>query len=271
MFKILSAHIVLILSFPVCIAQVPEDFPFIDKNELPGAKFTSSRTFNGTSLFGYINGGAELYLEYGFDAARITEIEYSGGKYKTEIYKMKGPEEAFGIFSVSKYRCRNMPSLSSFTCQTKYQLQICKGPYYISIINGTGTGSDSIASLKIGEIIVSKIQDKEIILSSYLPDIQNEIIQTKCFLAKGRLGIVNGSPELEDFFHGMTGYTAVIMNDSDKTIVSVKFSDGESYQEFHKLHQWEVMNGTLKEIHPAAGITATRIAENHLLIRMTKQ
>ncbi len=117
----------------------PGGFSTIGKKDLPEAKFSSSRVFTGSSLFGYINGGAELYLEYGFDVAAVTVIDYEDGEYKTEVFKMTGSEEAFGIFSVSKYRCLSIPALSEFTCQTKYQLQICKGPYYISIINKTGT------------------------------------------------------------------------------------------------------------------------------------
>jgi len=261
MLKYLSVSVISFLGFTACFSQVPEDFPDIDKNDFPGAKFSPSRVFTGSSLFGYINGGAELYLEYGFDIATVTVINYQGGEYKTEIFKMNGPEEAFGIYSVSKYRCTGMPPLSKFTCQTKYQLQICKGPYYISIINKTGTRSDSIVSLELGRILTSKIADREVDLSSYLPEIDDETLQSKAFLAKGRLGIVNGSPDMEDFFLGVTGYTAVIAKEDGKRLISVKFSSGESYQKFLDLHKWkDDMSGT-------AG-TVKKIADRHLFIEL---
>lgn len=245
----------------VCFSQIKDDFPAIDKGDLPGVNFLSSRVFTGSSLFGYINGGAELYLEYGFDVATVTVINYKGGEYKTEVFKMNGPEEAFGIFSVSKYRCTGMPDLSKFTCQTKYQLQISKGPYYISIINKTGTRSDSIVSLELGRILTSKITDKEVDLSSYLPEIDDETLQSKSFLARGRLGVVNGSPEMEDFFLGVTGYTAVIAKKDGKRLISVKFSSGESYQKFLDLHKWkDDMSGT-------SG-TVKKIADRHLFIEL---
>jgi hypothetical protein len=260
MIKCLSTFIGL-FNILVCFSQTQKDLPVIDKNDLPEAKFSSSRVFSGSSLFGYIDGGAELYLEYGFDVATVTKIEYKGGEYKTEIFKMIGPEEAFGIFSVSKYRCLSMPPLSKFSCQTKYQLQICKGPYYISIINGTGTRSDSIACLIIGKKIADKIMDQEVDLSSYLPDINTETIQTKSILVKGRLGIVNGSPELEDFFMGTTGYTAVIVREDAKKIISVKYRNKESYQEFLELHK-------LEEDKPFLSGNVKKIGEYHLLIEL---
>jgi hypothetical protein len=153
-----------------------------------------------------------------------------------------------------------MPSLSEFTCRTKYQLQICKGPYYISIINGTGTRSDSIASAKIGSIITDKIKDKEIDLSLYLPGIQDESLKTKCFLAKGRLGIVNGSPDLEDFFQGITDYTAVIVK-SENIIISIKFGNDGSYKNFLEPNK-------LKDETLAASGKVKKIADYHLLIEL---
>lgn len=245
----------------VSFSQLPENFPVIDKTDLPGAKFSSPRIFNSSALFGYINGGAELYLEYGFSTVSVTEIEFMQGKYKTEIYKMTGSEEAFGIFSVSKYRCLDMPALTEFTCRTKYQLQICKGPYYISIINGTGSKSDSIASVTIGKILAGKITDEDADLTGYLPGISGEVIQSECILAKGKLGIMNGSPDHEDFFQGITGYTAVIVN-SEKAVISVRFGNDLSYKQFLELHK-------LKDETIEADGRIKKIASNHLLIELT--
>jgi hypothetical protein len=259
MHKPLIFIFLLFLVSPLCFSQLPEDFPSVDKNDLPGAKVSSSITYNGSSLFGYIDGGAELYLEYGFSAVCVTEINFMGGKYKTEIYKMNGPEEAFGIFSVSKFHCKDMPSLSEFACRTKYQLQFCKGPYYISIINRTGTRSDSIASIRIGNIIADKIQDKDVDLSSYLPGMSLDVINTKCIMVRGKLGIINGSPDLEDYFGGMTGYTAVIVSNDAKKIISVKFENAESYLKFLELHNW-------KEENLGNSDSPKKIDEFHLLI-----
>ena len=91
--------------------RISDSFPSIDESDLPDAGFEIPKTYTGASLFGYMNGGAELYLEYGFSGAWINEIHLTGGQYITEIYRMNGPEEAFGIFSVSRYRCKSTPLL----------------------------------------------------------------------------------------------------------------------------------------------------------------
>jgi hypothetical protein len=259
---------ILLLLFRVSFSQTPEGYPVITSVDLPEAVFSSPRSFTGSSLFGYINGGAELYLEYGFSGAVITEIVLKDGKYKTEIYKMNGSEEAFGIFSVSKFRCTGMPDIVEFSCQTKYQLQYCKGPYYISIISSSGTKSDSINMLRLGRIIAGKISEPVIDLSAYIPGISNGAL-SGCFMVKGRLGIVNGSPDLEDYFKEAEGFSALILISADKTIISVKFRDSATFAGFLALHHWNAADLTGAVIR-SDNETVKKKAENHLLIELVK-
>jgi hypothetical protein len=53
-------------------------------------------------LYDYINGGAELYLQYGFKKL-AKRIYYSDktGEIKAEIFDLKEPKNAFGVFSYS--------------------------------------------------------------------------------------------------------------------------------------------------------------------------
>jgi hypothetical protein len=265
MFKFISQLCFLILLSSNCHSQT---FPSIDKSDLPGGKFQPSRIFAGTALFGYIDGGAELYLEYGFSSVWISEIGFMGGKYKTEIYEMNGPEAAFGIFSVSRYKCKSMPPVSPFTCQTRYQLQISTGPFYISIINGSGSKSDSIASLRIGEAIVHKINKPAANLSSFLPGVSNEEINRNAVLAKGKLGIVNGAPDWEDYFKDATGYCLVILSGKENSILSVKFNSPEDLEKFVSLHKWELGKISANKSKLSTGEIISKLADNHLLIEI---
>ncbi|MEE4213509.1 MAG: DUF6599 family protein, partial [Bacteroidales bacterium] len=77
------------------IAQVPEGFPYINNDRLTEGRIKSERTYTKESLFGYMNGGAELYLEYGFDRLVVSEIDIDGTEYKLEVYKMDDPEAAY--------------------------------------------------------------------------------------------------------------------------------------------------------------------------------
>lgn len=232
MFKYLA--ILISLAYVNCFSQEQGKFPAIDQSDLPDAVFGTPKTYTGSSLFGYIDGGAELYLEYGFTGAWVNEISYHDGKYTVEIYRMTGPEEAYGIFSVSRFKCNNTPPLSPYTCQTPYQLQICSGPFYISIINEKGNSKDSLASLMIGGAIVKNITDKSVNLASWMPDTDPALINRQGIIVKGSLGIMNSAPDLEDLFEGVNSYTTLVLQQDEITILSVKFQNREDAEKFAK-------------------------------------
>ncbi|MDP4223039.1 MAG: hypothetical protein Q8868_06985 [Bacteroidota bacterium] len=263
-FLIFSCHLSL-------FSQAPPGFPAIDKNDLPGAEFSRYREFSGSSLFGYIDGGAELYLEYGFSKAAVTELTLNKGEYKIEVYKMSGPEEAFGIFSVSKYRCTGTLPFARFSCQTRYQLQFCKGPWYVSVINRNGTLQDSLIMIRISIVIAGKIPEPDIDLSGLLPSDLIDPVKNNCVLAEGRLGIVNGHPELEDYFKDLSGYTAMILDEKDNVLLSLRFANNKSFADFIKLHGWEDVKLSETEQKVSSGESVRLISGNHLLISIQKQ
>ena len=56
--------------------------------------------FEGEDLYLYINGGAEIYHEYGF--SRVVVQEYKNRNRKSisvEIFEMESPKAAFGIYT----------------------------------------------------------------------------------------------------------------------------------------------------------------------------
>ena len=54
----------------------------------------------GDDLYVFINGGAEIYHEYGFNKVVYNEYkDKNENSINVEIYEMKSPESAFGIYS----------------------------------------------------------------------------------------------------------------------------------------------------------------------------
>ncbi len=245
------------------ILQAQESFPVIDTTDLPGARFVQPKTYTGASLFGYMNGGAELYREYGCKAAWIGELEYKGSSFKIELFKMAGPEEAFGIYSVSRFQCKSNPPLAPFTCHTPYQLQLCKGPYYINIINSTGNKNDSMAALQIGKAIAERISGESANVGAYLPGIPADLFNREAILVKGELGLMNSAPDLAAFFNEVKGYCAVILQNTDDALISVKFASDRDKNGFLEHHRQQAGASDTKE-------EITSISENHLLIKFNR-
>lgn len=263
--------ILLLLSIPSSLLSQKDELLSVGRSDLPGAGFQPARTFTGESLYGYINGGADLYHEYGFLSVWVAEIDYMKGKYKTEIYRMKSAEAAFGIFSILRFKCKNTAPVSVYTCQTPYQLQVCSGPFYISIVNRTATETDSVASVRIAESIVKKISEESADLSGYLPGIPRDIIREKALLVKGKLGLMNGASEWEDYFAGMSEYTVVLLPENDKMTLSVEFSSPGELARFAALHGWE-MNAITSLMNKVSDNESVRIlSETHILIEIIQK
>lgn len=262
---LISIGVLLAVSFQA-FSQEVETFPVITVKELPGAVFEVPRTFSGSSLYGYIDGGADLYLEYGFSGAWVNEVNWQGGKYTIELYKMNSPEDAFGIYSVSRYRCKSTPELTPFTCHNKYQLQIVAGRYYISIINSTGTPADSAASLLIGKAVVKKIGDESADLTKFISDVPKQTVNLNAVLVKGELGVRNGVPDLADQFKDFTSYRALILQQKEQTIVSVIFAEKEKAEAFYAMHSPGNQQSQGITQPENANELVTRISDNQVML-----
>jgi hypothetical protein len=60
-----------------------------------------TNSFSGESLFDHINGGADIYLEYGFATLVLQQYKKAEKAVSLEIYRMDDPAAAYGIFSYS--------------------------------------------------------------------------------------------------------------------------------------------------------------------------
>lgn len=224
-----SILLLLIFTLPA-LAQTTESRQGL--TALQGIGEVRSRTFTETSLYGYINGGAELYLEYGFDTLVVTELVRNDRDFKVEIYRMKDTEAAFGIFSVSRFRCNGGPNLTEHFCRSAYQLQFCKGPFYVSIINDTGTAEDQETADEIATGILAAISDASFDPAIFFEGPLDDETMRGAVLVRGPLGLYNGIPELSDTFGNATGYSALMIQSDGRTRASLRFESPASASEF---------------------------------------
>ena len=92
------------------------------------------RTFTGAGLYGYMNGGAEQFLEYGVSRLVVRDIVYKGEEYTIEVYDMPSAEDAFGIYSLHVFRCERADTSGCIDCLSPYQLQAVAGSRYVSVV-----------------------------------------------------------------------------------------------------------------------------------------
>ncbi len=147
-----------------------------------------TKTFISQNLYGYINGGAELFLEFGFDQLRIQRYKNSGREIELELYKMKTPRGALGIYLMKAGKEEPLREIPVRNTANKYQVIMTSGQYYIQINNFAGDTSCISIMKSLGQKIISQIdQEFDGNLFRYLP--KENIVSNSEFLFCGPYSI----------------------------------------------------------------------------------
>jgi hypothetical protein len=105
-----------------------------------------ARLFPGAELYGHINGGAEVFLEMGFEDLVVQSYHSDHGRLDLELYRMSDPTAALGIYLM---KCgTEQPDLRLEARHTvnPYQLQMVHNDLYV-IVNAVQLESDAAGTL----------------------------------------------------------------------------------------------------------------------------
>lgn len=91
--------------------------------------------FTPQTLYEYINGGAELFISYGFREAMAYDYTKTGEiEIKVDIFDMGNPYDAFGVF---RHGCESLDRTVAPDVESQYSgglLTFWKGQYYVSLL-----------------------------------------------------------------------------------------------------------------------------------------
>ena len=104
------------------------------------AKSGPELIFREQDLFGHIDGGADLFLEFGFVALRIQNYESDGGEIGLEVYEMESPEAALGIYLMKCGREQPLADepLPVRHSWNRYQTTLLGGSRFVQVNSFTG-------------------------------------------------------------------------------------------------------------------------------------
>jgi len=217
----------------LCSAQ---DVPVLNRTDLPSATIGSTKHYAGKALYGYIDGGAELYLEYKFDRLGRQEIRFRNEKIVLEVYQMQGAYEAYGIFSVQRSKCVPVDSANPHTCVSRYQLQAVLGKCYVSIANETGSREAQQASLEIFYVLRSKITPQAVAFPPLFSNARLKPHLSKIVVAFGPLGVQNAYDGWDSLFKKIPRFVLSVLpieRESDHcALANIRFGSASQSLEF---------------------------------------
>ncbi len=152
------------------------------------------RIYKGEDLFLYIDGGAEIFHEYGFRQVITQDYSNPAGKTVTlDIFEMATPESAYGMYTFKiGTKGKSLPIGQDATLED-YYLNFWKGRCLVTITGPDG-GSESSAGIeRIGRAVDAKIglEGPRPALPGILP---------KTWAAAGRTVYVRGILGLQNIF-----------------------------------------------------------------------
>ena len=217
-------------------ASNAQEFISLSGSMIPGLEIVKEAEYSKESLFGYMNGGAELYLEYGFERLQVSELKSGEHDLKAEIYRMESPAMAFGIYSVNIFRCDSQNEEDGYYCETDYQVQACRGEYYINIINSDGSGEGKDIAVKLAAELSEMIYSDSFSLKDYLGDHDiSDNINSKKLLA-GRLSLENNAFAFLEYFEGFESFSVLILEADSFSLLAIRFDEAASISKFFLSH-----------------------------------
>jgi hypothetical protein len=142
--------------------------------------------FRGEALFLYIDGGAEIYHEYGFRQVLTREYANAAGSILSlEIYEMADPAAAFGAFTFKSSASGKPIDAGQGGRLEDYYLNFWKGPCLVAV-----TALDGSAECRAGILPLAAAVDARIKLSGERPALANAIPGE--WLAGGRVVYLKG-------------------------------------------------------------------------------
>ncbi|MFC1477733.1 DUF6599 family protein, partial [candidate division KSB1 bacterium] len=197
--------------------------------EIPGwQKVYDVQEFEGEDLWEYMNGGAEIFHEYGFKQIAVQDYSFKDDKsIIVEIYEMDLPAGAYGIFSFRKSSKGSLLDGLPNAVAEEYYLNLWKGNYLVTL---TGFEKDEETLHGIREF--ARVMEQKIDAPLIVPDLVKNLpkegllpLSVKYYM--GYLGLFNSYAfDTEDIF----GFQEAVKGgyEAGYSLIILHYSDGQS-------------------------------------------
>ena len=181
--------------------------------EVAGWKLSETpRSYRGDKLFVMINGGAEIFHEYGFTQVISAEYQEVRGKSITvEIYEMESPAAAYGIYTFRVGSGGKALAIDQEGLLEDYYLNFWKGNLLVTVI-----GQDSEGETVQGVVALAKAVDGRIAMTGERPELARLLLREPLAFfhpkyVRGPLGVMNSYIfERENIFQAREGMIGTV-------------------------------------------------------------
>jgi hypothetical protein len=116
-----------------------------------------TKVFTSADLYGYIDGGAEAFLEIGFEQLTVQKYRDGANELTVELYRMTDPTAARGIYLARCGKETPDPALKERHTASRHQILLQRGRYYLLVNNTAGGAANAPMLAKAAQAMVAKM------------------------------------------------------------------------------------------------------------------
>jgi len=120
------------------VAPVLASGPFPADGAVAGTRPSERLVFTQADLYGYIDGGAELFFEFGFEELQVQKYATAAGEVALDLYRMETPVGALGIYLAKRGKESPIRGVKARNTGDRYQIIALQGRYFVQANNFKG-------------------------------------------------------------------------------------------------------------------------------------
>ncbi len=206
-------------------------------------KHETAHIFASANLYGHIDGGAELFLEFGFEQLTVqTYVAATGkdrGEIQVELYRMTDTVAAAGVYLLKCGKESPVPAFKERHTLNKFQLLFVRDRYFVIVNNPEGDDSIRPGMIDFARYIASRLPSgAPVNATSLLP--QENLVEGSVRLARGPYALQSiftlGEGDILQLRRRLTavaaryedsagGYTLILADYPDATLAAAAFSN----------------------------------------------
>ena len=133
--------------------------PFPTDGAVTGTKPAERLTFTQADLYGYIDGGAELFLEFGFEELVVQKYATPDGEISLDLYRMEKPEGALGIYLAKRGKESPVHGVKARNTGDRYQITALLGRYFVQANNFKGKEGGALKAVDLLNALTAALPD----------------------------------------------------------------------------------------------------------------
>jgi hypothetical protein len=158
----------------------------------------------GSGLYAYMDGGAELYLEQGFEELMVRFYERGNDQISVELYRMK--DSGYGIFTLLRSENGEPLEIADAGLSSGYYVIFSSGRFFCAVTSQSEFSDAAQAAVEVAKAVAAMLPRAELTRTELLPE-KDRLLNSEKIIA-GPVSMRNVSDALAVLFSGFSKGTA---------------------------------------------------------------